>query len=103
MVGAGDPQATYRAGRATLCAGPDDLVRYAHVFEAWFGVREKLPRTLPGTGRVRSARRCRWGIPASEAARVSPTSSTPPRATSRCSGTATWHSSSPTRRPCWTR
>ena len=46
MVGAGDPHATYRAGRATLCAGPDDLVRYAHVFEAWFGVRENLPRTV---------------------------------------------------------
>lgn len=46
MVGAGDPHATYRAGRATLCAGPDDLVRYAHVFEAWFGVRESLPRTV---------------------------------------------------------
>jgi len=46
MVGAGDPHATYRAGRATLCAGPDDLVRYAHVFEAWFGVREQLPRTV---------------------------------------------------------
>ena len=25
LVGAGDPHATYRAGRATLCAGPDDL------------------------------------------------------------------------------
>ncbi len=47
MVGADDPQATYRAGRATLCAGPDDLVRYGHVFEAWFGAREQLPRTVP--------------------------------------------------------
>ncbi len=46
LVGAGDPHATYRAGRATLCAGPDDLVRYAHVFEAWFGTREQLPRTV---------------------------------------------------------
>jgi len=46
MVGADDPHATYRAGRATLCAGPDDLVRYGHVFEAWFGVREQLPRTV---------------------------------------------------------
>jgi uncharacterized protein len=46
MVGAGDPHATYRAGRATLCAGPDDLVRYGHVFEAWFGVRDQLPRTV---------------------------------------------------------
>ncbi len=46
MVGADDPRATYRAGRATLCAGPDDLLRYEHVFEAWFGVREQLPRTV---------------------------------------------------------
>src|SRR6188768_3799117 len=46
LVGAGDLQATFRAGRATLCASPDDLVRYAHVFEAWFGVREQLPRTV---------------------------------------------------------
>jgi uncharacterized protein len=47
MVGSQDYQATFRAGRATLCAGPDDLVRYAHVFEAWFGAREQLPRTVP--------------------------------------------------------
>jgi uncharacterized protein with von Willebrand factor type A (vWA) domain len=47
LVGAGDPQATFRAGRATLCASPDDLVRYGHVFEAWFGAREQLPRTVP--------------------------------------------------------
>jgi uncharacterized protein with von Willebrand factor type A (vWA) domain len=47
MVGAGDPHATYRAGRATLCASPDDLIRYGHVFEAWFGAREQLPRTVP--------------------------------------------------------
>lgn len=46
MVGADDPHATYRAGRATLCAGPDDLIRYGHVFEAWFGVREQLPGTV---------------------------------------------------------
>ena len=47
LVGADDPRATYRAGRATLCASPDDLVRYEHVFEAWFGAREQLPRTVP--------------------------------------------------------
>jgi uncharacterized protein with von Willebrand factor type A (vWA) domain len=47
MVGADDPHATYRAGRATLCAGPDDLLRYGHVFEAWFGAREQLPRAMP--------------------------------------------------------
>ena len=47
LVGADDPAATYRAGRATLCAGPEDLVRYGHVFEAWFGAREDLPRQVP--------------------------------------------------------
>jgi uncharacterized protein with von Willebrand factor type A (vWA) domain len=52
LVGADDPAATFRAGRATLCAGPDDLVRYGHVFEAWFGSREGLPRQVP---RERSA------------------------------------------------
>jgi uncharacterized protein with von Willebrand factor type A (vWA) domain len=47
MVGSGDARSTYRAGRATLCAGPDDLVRFGHVFEAWFSAREQLPRTVP--------------------------------------------------------
>ena len=46
LVGAGDPMATYRAGEATLCGSPEDLVRYAHVFEAWFGSEERLPRTV---------------------------------------------------------
>jgi uncharacterized protein with von Willebrand factor type A (vWA) domain len=46
LVGVGDPTATYRAGVATLCGSPDDLVRYSHVFEAWFGAREQLPRTV---------------------------------------------------------
>lgn len=43
IVGAGDPVATYTAGRATLCAGPDDLRRYDQVFEAWFGSTATLP------------------------------------------------------------
>ena len=34
------------AGRR-CAASPDDLVRYDHVFEAWFGAREQLPRTMP--------------------------------------------------------
>ncbi len=46
MVGVDDPAATYRAGRATLCGGPEDLDRYGHVFEAWFAAREPLPRTV---------------------------------------------------------
>lgn len=47
LVGADDPGATYRAGRATLCAGPEDLLRFGHVFEAWFSPREQLPRSVP--------------------------------------------------------
>ena len=66
LVGAGDPHATYRAGRATLCASPDDLVRYAHVFEAWFGVREQLPRTV---GRER-ARELSAPLPVGEGGEV---------------------------------
>lgn len=44
VVGLADRRATYAAGRATLCAGPDDLERYDHVFEAWFGARDGLPQ-----------------------------------------------------------
>lgn len=47
LVGAGDLGAVYAAGRATLCAGPDDLDRYDQIFEAWFAGREPLPRTEP--------------------------------------------------------
>jgi len=47
LVGADDAEATFRAGRATLCGSPDDLVRFEHVFEAWFGAREQLPRSMP--------------------------------------------------------
>lgn len=47
IVGLTDPEAVYVAGRATLCSGPDDLERYDRVFEAWFGDRSELPRTIP--------------------------------------------------------
>ena len=43
-VGADDRQATYWAGRATLCGSPDDLARYDQVFTAWFDPRDGLPR-----------------------------------------------------------
>jgi hypothetical protein len=46
-VGADDRQATYRAGRATLCGSPDDLARYDQVFAAWFDHRDGLPRPRP--------------------------------------------------------
>ena len=36
VVGLDDRRATYWAGRATLCSGPDDLDRYDQVFSAWF-------------------------------------------------------------------
>jgi uncharacterized protein with von Willebrand factor type A (vWA) domain len=44
VVGLDDARATYDAGRATLCASPDDLVRYDQVHEAYFGSRDGLPR-----------------------------------------------------------
>jgi uncharacterized protein with von Willebrand factor type A (vWA) domain len=47
VLGLGDQRATYTAGRATLCAGPDDLTRYDQVFEAYFNSRDGLPRRRP--------------------------------------------------------
>ncbi|RLV47555.1 VWA domain-containing protein [Nocardioides mangrovicus] len=47
LVGLDDVGATYTAGRATLCSGPDDLDRYDQVFHAWFGDRAELPRSVP--------------------------------------------------------
>ena len=44
LVGLEDRRATYWAGRATLCAGPDDLTTYDRVFAAWFDPRGDLPR-----------------------------------------------------------
>lgn len=35
-VGAGRRRNVYWAGRATLCAGPDDFARYDQTFETWF-------------------------------------------------------------------
>ncbi len=40
LVGLDDQPATYWAGRATLCSGPDDLDRYDEVFTAWFHAKE---------------------------------------------------------------
>jgi len=47
LVGLGDARATYDAGRATLCASPDDLARYDQVHEAYFNGRDGLPRQVP--------------------------------------------------------
>ncbi len=46
-VGADDRQATWWAGRATLCASPDDLFRHDQVFAAWFSARDGLPQARP--------------------------------------------------------
>ncbi|MCD6639443.1 MAG: VWA domain-containing protein [Nocardioides sp.] len=44
LVGADARGATRWAGRATLCASPDDLARFDQVFEAYFDGRDGLPR-----------------------------------------------------------
>jgi uncharacterized protein len=46
-LGMDDPGAVRAAGRATLCAGPDDLQRFDQVFEAFFNVRHGLPLPRP--------------------------------------------------------
>jgi len=43
-LGAGSRDAVRRAGRATLCHGPDDLVRHDQVFEAWFTAHPETPK-----------------------------------------------------------
>ncbi|GAW50763.1 MULTISPECIES: vWA domain-containing protein [unclassified Nocardioides] len=47
LLGLDDQRAAYLAGRATLCAGPDDLERYDQVFAAYFNSRDGLPRSRP--------------------------------------------------------
>lgn len=51
LVGLDDRAATRTAGRATLCATPDDLDRHDRVFEEWFG-----PETTDPTMRPRPVR-----------------------------------------------
>lgn len=46
LVGADDMAGVYWSGRATLCAGADDLVRYDQVFASWFD-GEARRRTAP--------------------------------------------------------
>jgi uncharacterized protein with von Willebrand factor type A (vWA) domain len=48
-LGMEDPAAVRIAGRATLCAGPDDLSRFDEIFEAFFNSRDGLPRPRPAT------------------------------------------------------
>jgi uncharacterized protein with von Willebrand factor type A (vWA) domain len=44
-AGADERAGVYWAGRATLCASPDDLETYDKVFDAWFSVADKPRRT----------------------------------------------------------
>ncbi len=50
-LGVEDPGAVRIAGRATLCAGPDDLTRFDQVFEAFFDHRHGLPQPRPARRR----------------------------------------------------
>jgi uncharacterized protein with von Willebrand factor type A (vWA) domain len=43
LLGVDDPAAVRAAGRSTLCASPDDLVRFDQVFEAFFSARQRPP------------------------------------------------------------
>jgi uncharacterized protein len=47
LLGAGNADEVRAAGRATLCAGPDDLTRFDQVFAAFFDARHGLPRPRP--------------------------------------------------------
>lgn len=46
-VGMSDRAATYWAGRATLCSGPEDIERYDQVFTGWFGGEERGLTSVP--------------------------------------------------------
>ncbi len=55
-VGAGGERGVYHAGRATLCATPQDLDRFDVVFTAWFtGVTASWQERPPATTRRRAA------------------------------------------------
>ena len=49
VLGADDQRATYTAGRATLCAGPDDLARVEVGLEHLVVARDGLPRPRPAS------------------------------------------------------
>ncbi len=52
LVGFEDERATYWAGQATLCAGPEDLPVYDQVFTEWFNPRETATHPRPANKRV---------------------------------------------------
>lgn len=47
LVGLGERAATRAAGRATLCASPEDLERHDRIFEEWFGRDTATPTLQP--------------------------------------------------------
>lgn len=47
LVGIGDRDATRTAGRATLCATPEDVERHDRVFDEWFGRDTTTPTLRP--------------------------------------------------------
>ncbi len=47
LVGIGDRDATRTAGRATLCATPEDVERHDRVFDEWFGRDNTAPTVRP--------------------------------------------------------
>jgi uncharacterized protein with von Willebrand factor type A (vWA) domain len=55
LLGADDPRNTYLAGRATMCAGPQELQRYEQVFAAYFNGRDGLPRPRQTPSALRAA------------------------------------------------
>lgn len=56
VVGLDSEAATYWAGRATLCSGPDDIARYDQVFTSWFSKHPvQVPRPAATTPRPQQA------------------------------------------------
>lgn len=62
-LGAGARDDVRRAGRATLCSGPDDLARHDLVFDAWYTAHPETPR---GPRREQPARPVRAPLPLDE-------------------------------------
>ena len=58
LVGAGGLAQVRLVGRATLCAGPEDIVRFEQVYAEWFAGRDDLRTSL---GRPHLLRRRRTG------------------------------------------
>jgi uncharacterized protein with von Willebrand factor type A (vWA) domain len=54
LVGIGDRAATRAAGRATLCATPEDLERHDRIFEEWFHRDISTPVSRPRTTQHRA-------------------------------------------------